>query len=151
MTVQRDKEGFGGARPHGIYSFRDKRGVPCIAVTTARRGRKGGGRRLKILSAHDRNIAYPYLSSVLYEHTGRRFAFDAEGLLDEYHTVSEEVAIQMMLLMEAVKSEVNYDRACALAQAIASMNTCEAAWWRAKHNLIRRPRKVIQALALMYV
>ena len=58
------KSGF-GPRPHGIYSYRDKDGSPCIAVTTARKGKKGGGKRLKVLSGQDRNIVYPYLSSIL--------------------------------------------------------------------------------------
>lgn len=140
-----------GPRPHGIYSYRDKIGAPRISVTAARKRKHGGGRRLKTLKGQDRNIAYPYLSAILHYHTGQRFAFDADGLREEYHPISEDVAIQMTLLMEAVKSEPDYDRACALAQAVASMTTCEAAWWRAKHNLRHRPRRVMQALALMYV
>ena len=150
-TQKTDRKSGFGPRPHGIYSHRDKHGSPCIAVTTARKGKKGGGKRLKVLSGQDRNIVYPYLSSILRDHTGQHFAFDAEVMPDEYHTVSESVAIQMLLLMDAVKQEPRYERACAMAQAIAAMNTCEAAWWRAHHNLKHRPRKVMKALALMYV
>jgi hypothetical protein len=102
------------------------------------------------LTGHLRNLAYPYLSSIFFDHTGRRFAFDAESLPSEYHTISEEAAIQMILLMEAVSSEPRYDRANSLAEAIAGMNHCEAAWWYAHHRNRSRPRKVMQALALMH-
>lgn len=139
-----------GPRPHAVYSDRDGRGNPRIAITLPRKGRKGGGKRIRTLTGTLRNVAYPYLSSILYDHAGRRFAFDADCLPSEYHAVSEECAIQMLLLMDAVRSEPRYDRAKALAEAIAAMNHCEAAWWYAHHCNRSRPRRVMQALALMH-
>ena len=138
-----------GPRPHGVFSDRDKRGNSRISVTLPRKG-KAGGKRLRTLTGHLRNIAYPYLSRILYDHTGQHFAFDAKGLTSEYHTVSEAAAIQMMLLMDAVRSEPRYRRALSLAEAIAGMNHCEAAWWYAHHCNRSRSRRVIQALALMH-
>lgn len=138
-----------GPRLHGVYSDRDRQDNPRIAVTLPRRGR-GGGKRLRTLTGYARNVAYPYLSTILYDHTGRRFAFDAESLSREYHTISEEAAVQMLLLMDAVRSEPRYDRAKALAEAIAAMNHCEAAWWYAHHCNRSRPRRVLEALALMH-
>ena len=138
-----------GPRPHAVYSDRDRSGNPRIAVTLPRKGR-GSGRRLRTLTGHLRNIAYPYLSSILYDHTGRRFAFDADSLSSEYYTISEEAAVQMLLLIDAIRSEPRFDRASALAEAIASMNHCEAAWWYAHHCNRSRPRRVLQALALMH-
>ena len=138
-----------GPRPHGVYSDRDRHGNPRIAVTLPRKGR-GSGRRLRTLTGHLRNIAYPYLSSILYDHTGKRFAFDAKALTSEYHIISEDAAIQMLLLMDAVRSEPKYDKAISLAEAIAGMNHCEAAWWYAHHCNRSRPRQVLQALALMH-
>ena len=138
-----------GPRPHGVYSDRDRKGNPRISVTLPRKGR-GSGRRLRTLTGHLRNIAYPYLSSILYDHTEKRFAFDAQSLSSEYHTISEGAAVQMLLLIDAVRSEPRFDRAKALAEAIASMNCCEAAWWYAHHCNRSRPRRVIQALALMH-
>ena len=123
-----------GPRPHGVYSDRDRHGTPRMSVTRARRGRRGGGRPLKTLTGHDRNIAYPYLSHIYFDHTGKHFEFDEKLLADEYLTISEDVAIQMMLLMEAVRCEPIYNRAVAMAQAISAMNTCEAAWWYAHHK-----------------
>ena len=139
-----------GPRPHGVYSNRDSHGNPRIAVTLPRKGRKGGGKRLRTLTGNLRNIAYPYLSSILYDHTGKRFAFEADSLFSEYHTISEECAIQMLLLMDAVRSEPQYNRAKALAEAIAAMNHCEASWWYAHHCNRSRPRRVMRALALMH-
>ena len=138
-----------GPRPHGVYSDRDRNGNPRIAVTLPRNGR-GSGRRLRTLTGHLRNIAYPYLSSILYDHTGKRFAFDAKALTSEYHIINEDAAIQMLLLMDAVRSEPKYDKAISLAEAIAGMNHCEAAWWYAHHCNRGRPRRVLQALALMH-
>ena len=138
-----------GPRPHGIYSDLDRHGNPRIAITLPRKGNRGG-KRLRTLTGHARNIAYPYLSSILYDHTGRRFVFDVDSLHREYHTISEEAATQMLLLMDAVRSEPRYYRAKALAEAIAEMNYCEAAWWYAQHCNRGRPRRVMQALALMH-
>ena len=56
----------------------------------------------------------------------------------------------MLLLLDAVRSEPRYDRAKSLAEAIAAMNHCEAAWWYADHRNRGRPRRVMQALALMH-
>ena len=130
-------------------SFSHDHGNRRIAVTLPRKGR-GGGKRLPTLTRHARNVAYPYLSTILYDHTGRCFAFDAESLSSEYHTISEEAAIQMLLLLDAVRSEPRYDRAKSLAEAIAAMNHWEVAWWYAHHRNRGRPRRVMQALALMH-
>ena len=138
-----------GPRPHGVFSDRDRHGNPRIAVTLARKGR-GGGKRLRTLTGLARDIAYPYLSNVLYDHTGRRFAFDAEGLSSEYHVISEEAAIHMLLLMDAVRSEPDSRKATSLAQAVSGMNHCEAAWWYANSRNRSHPRRVMQALALMH-
>ena len=139
-----------GPRPHGVYISRNKRGVPQIAVTRARRGRKGGGKRIKTLVGYDRDIAYPYLSSIFYDHTGKRFRFDTDALTDEYHTISEDAAIHMLLLMDAVKQEASRRKAQRMARAIVNMHHCEARWWHAHHTNKHRPRKVMQALELMY-
>ena len=57
----------------------------------------------------------------------------------------------MLLLMDAVKGEPRTERAQKLGAAIADMHNCEASWWWACHQNRSRPRKVIQALELMYV
>ena len=135
-----------GPRPHEVYSDRDKDGIARIAVAKPQKGKS-----LKILAGRDRDIAFPFLSHIYFDHTGKRFKFEEKNLANERLTISEDTAIQMMLLMDAVSSEEDYHKATNMAQAISAMNTCEASWWYAHHNLRHRPRKVLQALELMYV
>ena len=59
-------------------------------------------------------------------------------------------AHQMLLAMHAVKDAKDARQAGALAAAVARMHNCEAGWWYALHTNRHRPRKVLQALALLY-
>ena len=136
-----------GPRPHGIYSDWDFHGNPRIAVTRQRKGKRGG-LGLKVLTGTARNIAFPFLSAILHESIGQHLSNDADGMLCEYHAISESTAIHMMLLMEAIRSEPNYVKSIALAEAVVCMNDCEANWWYAHHRY--RPRKVMKAMALMH-
>ena len=139
-----------GANPHGVYLDRDRNGVPRVSVCRARKRNRGRGSLRMAIVGSDRDIAYPYLSSILYDHTGKRFRFDEVDLSEEYHAISEQGAIQMMLLMDAVRGESRFSEATALARAIAAMNHCEAGWWWAQFKMKHRPRRVMRALALMY-
>lgn len=133
---------------YGLYLDRDRRGNTRIALTLPRKGKRGG-RRLRTLSGENRNIAYPYISDILFINSGRRLIFDSKSLRDEYREFGEEVGIQIRLLMEAVRSESDRQKAVELARAIAAMNYCEAAWWHAHHRSRSRPERVLEALALM--
>ena len=136
---------------HAIYLDQDPVGTSRISVTLARRGRRGGGKRIKSLAGRDRDIAYPHLSTILWNHYGKRLETAAQDLPPgEYHPISEIAATQMLLLMDAVKGEPKTERAQRLAAAIADMHNCEASWWWACHQNRSRPRKVIEALSLMY-
>ena len=138
-------------RTHAIYLDHDPVGTPRISVTTARKGRRGGGRRIKSLTGRDRDIAYPHLSTVLWNHRGTWLETEALDLPPgEYHPISEVAAVQMLLVMEAVKGEPKTERAQKLGAAIADMHNCESSWWWACHQNRSRPRKVLQALELMY-
>ena len=53
---------------HAIYLDQTAAGVPRVSVTLARRGRRGGGRRLKTLSGANRDIAYRHLSAILWNY-----------------------------------------------------------------------------------
>ena len=136
---------------HALYLDQTPTGSPRISVTQARRGRRGGGRRLLSLTGHHRDLAYPHLSTILWNCHGRRLRTVADDLPPgEYHPVSETAAIPMLLLMDAVKAEPDTAKAQRLAAAIADMHPCESAWWWACHRNRSRPRQVLQALALMY-
>ena len=136
---------------HAIYLDQDRVGNPRVSVTLARQGRRGGGKRVRSLTGRDRDVAYPHLSTILWNHYGKRLQTAERDLPPgEYHPVSEAAATQMLLLMDAVKAEPRTEQAQRLGAAIADMHNCEASWWWACHQNRSRPRKVIQALALMY-
>ena len=136
---------------HAIYMDHDQVGNSRISITLARRGRRGGGRRIRSLTGRDRDVAFPHLSTILWNHQGKRLETEAMDLPPgEYHPISEVAATQMLLLMDAVREEPKTERAQKLAAAIADMHNCEASWWWACHQNRSRPRKVIQALSLMY-
>ena len=140
------------AETHAIYLDQTLAGEPRLAVTWARRGAKGAGKRIRSLVGINRDIAYSHLSTILWNHYGKRSETVENDLPPgEYHAVTEVVATQMLLLMDAVKNEPSTEKAQKLASAISNMHNCEASWWWACHQNRNRPRKVIQALSLMYV
>ena len=139
-----------GPRPHGVYSDRDRRGNARISVTLPRKGRRGG-KRLRTLTGHPRNIVYPYLSRILFDHTGRHFSFDAKGLTNEYHTISEDAAVQMLLLMDAVRLEPKYKKAVSLGRGHCRNEPLRS---RVVVRAPLQPEQIVaaclQALALMH-
>ena len=115
---------------HAIYLDRDPLGNPRVSVTLARRGRRGAGKRIKSLTGRDRDVAYPHLSTILWNHHGKQLETADQDLPPgEYHSISEVAATQMLLLMDAVKEEPKTEYAQRLAAAIADMHNCEASWW----------------------
>lgn len=136
---------------HAIYLDLTPAGLPRVSITRARKGRRGGGRRLMSLTGRDRDLAYPHLSTILHNYYDKRLRTVADDLPPgEYHPVSEICATQMLLLMEAVKAAQKPIKAQRLGAAVADMHNCESSWWYACHRNRSRPRKVLAALELMY-
>lgn len=136
---------------HAVYADRSKTGAPRVAVTHARKGRRGGGRRILTLTGADRDAAHQALSDILRAHTGKRLRPLADvAPRGEYHAINEYCANHMLLAMRAVKDAEDARRGRALAAAVARMHDCEAGWWYALRANRRRPRKVMQALELIY-
>lgn len=136
---------------HAIYLDQTPAGVPRVSITLARKGKRNGGKRLLSLTGRQRDWAYPHLSTILWNHYGKRLATVLDDLPPgEYHPVSEICATQMLLVLEAVKATEPAGSAQRLAAAIAEMHPTESSWWWACHHNRSRPRKVLQALALMY-
>ena len=52
---------------HAIYLDHDQVGNPRVSITLARRGRRGGGKRIRSLTGRDRDVAYPHLSTISVE------------------------------------------------------------------------------------
>ena len=68
----------------------------------------------------------------------------------QYHPISEEEAVQIRLLMDAMEHTETSKKADSLGRAIADMHPCESSWWYACAQNRNRPRKVLEALTLMY-
>ena len=138
-------------KTHAVYLDHSPAGAPRIAVTLARKGRKGGGRRIFTLTGPERDAAYNALSGILYAHTGQRLRTIADSLPPgEYHAFNEYCARQMLLAMHAVRDANDLPKGRRLADAIARQHDCEAGWWYALYTNRHRPRKVMQALELIY-
>ena len=136
---------------HAIYLDLSSTGAPRIAVTLARKGKKGGGRRVFTLTGAERDAAYSALSDILYDHTGNRLLTVADDLPPgEYHAFNEYCANQMLLAMHAVKDAGDPQKGRKIAEAVARQHDCEAGWWYALYTNRHRPRKVMQALELIY-
>ena len=92
------------ALTHAVYLDRTATGAARIAVTYARKGRRGGGRRIMSLAGRDRDVAYPHIAAILWNYYGKRLRTVADDLPPgEYHAVSELCAAQMLLAMEVVE------------------------------------------------
>ena len=136
---------------HAVYLDHSPTGAPRIAVTLARKGKRGGGKRLLTLTGSERDAVYHAISDILFDHTGARLRTVTDDLPPgEYHTVNEYCANQMLLAMHAVREARNIWQGSKLADAIARQHDCEAGWWYALYTNRHRPRKVMQALELIY-
>ena len=139
---------------HGVY-FTASRGEGLfVHVTHARRGRTGGGRRIAeaSLPPEDLGLSYGALRSVLAEQEGVELPPDIRDLPSEtYIPMSTPTATQLRLLITAVRRAESRRKARRLANAIGDMHDCEAGWWHACLENRHRPRRVLDALELMYV
>ncbi len=138
---------------HGVY-FPASRGEGLSAhITRARRGRTGGGRRIAeaSLSPEDLGLSYSAMRSVLAEQEGVSLPPDIRDLPpDTYIPTSAPTATQLRLLIAAVRRADSRHKARRLADAIGDMHDCEAGWWHACLENRHRPRRVLDALELMY-
>ena len=136
---------------HAVYLDHSPTGAPRIAVTLARKGRKGSGKRLLTLTGAQRDAVYNAISGILYDHNGERLRTVADDLPPgEYHLVNEYCANQMLLAMQAVRYAGDTRRGSQLADKIARQHDCEAGWWYALYTNRHRPRRVMRALELIY-
>lgn len=138
---------------HGVY-FPASRGEGLSAhITRARRGRTGGGRRIAeaSLSPENLGLSYSAMRSVLAEQEGVSLPPDIRDLPpDTYIPTSAPTATQLRLLIAAVRRADSRHKARRLADAIGGMHDCEAGWWHACLQNRHRPRRVLDALELMY-
>ncbi len=139
---------------HGVYFTASRGEGLSVHVTHARRGRTGGGRRIAeaSLPPEDLGLSYDAMRSVLTEHEGVKLPPSIRNLPSEtYIPIGAPTATQLRLLITAVRRADSRHKARRLANAIGNMHDCEAGWWQACLENRHRPRRVLDALELMYV
>ena len=138
---------------HGLY-FTESGGEGLfVHVTHARRGRTGGGRRIAeaSLPPEDLGLSYSAVRSVMAEHEGVDLPPSIRDLPSgTYIPMGAPTATHLRLLMAAVRRAESRRKARRLADAIGGMHDCEAGWWHACLENRHRPRRVLDALELMY-
>ena len=119
---------------HAVYADRSKTGAPRVAVTYARKGRRGGGRRILTLTGADRDAAHQALSDILRAHTGKRLRPLTDAApCGEYHAINEYCANHMLLAMRAVKDAKD-------ARRVSGSETTRCKRWNMKVSLLHANR-----------
>ena len=131
----------------GIYLHADRRGILCISVTRASTtGRHKPGRRLSTLRGLERDIAYPHLAAILRNEEDINLA----GQNGEYHPIDETTASHLQLAMMAVREIDDTAQAQYLGRIVAEMHNAEARWQYAHYRDRKRPKNIIDAIALVW-
>ena len=144
MTLMRETP-----KDHGLLLDHDPRGNRRLSVTRAGKTPRRNGRRLQYATGPLYQRCVQHISTILWQHHGQRLRPQEESPR-QYHPISEEAAVQIRLILDAVRGTPRPDQAERLARAIAAMHPCESSWWYACHQNRRRPRKVLDALTLLY-
>ena len=136
-------------KDHGLLLDHDPQGKRRLSITLAGRTSKRNGRRLQNAVGDLYDRCFQPASTVLWKMQGKRLQpQDIEAR--QYYPISEEEAVQIRLLMDAVERTGTSGEAESLGRAIADMHPCESSWWYACARNRNRPRKVLEALTLMY-
>ena len=144
MTLMRETP-----KDHGLLVDHDPKGNRRISITLAGKSSRKNGRRLQYATGELYQRCFQHVSTILWNHFGVRLSPQDE-VGRQYYPITEEAAIQMRLLLNAVAGVRQEDQAESLARAIADMHPCESSWWYACLKNRNRPRRVLDALALMY-
>ncbi|MYC29662.1 MAG: hypothetical protein F4X65_06175 [Chloroflexi bacterium] len=137
------------SKDHGLLLDHDAKGRRRLTVTLAGRSARRNGRRLQSATGEQYERCFQPASTVLWKMQGKRLRPQDEEAR-QYHPVTEEEAVQVRLLMDAMRHVETPGEADALGRAISGMHPCESSWWYACARNRNRPKKVMAALALMY-
>ena len=145
MTLMRETP-----KDHGLLLDHDPKGNLRLSVTLAGRSSRKNGRRLQYASGALYNRCVQHASTILWNHHGTRLQPQEEAGR-QYHPITEEAAVQIRLLLDAVSRHRNEptrrndwpapSRICTLAKAVGGTPATRT---------VTVPRKVLDALALMY-
>ena len=95
------------------------------------------------------NRSFHHASTIVWNHHGLRLE-PQDQVAKQYHPISEETAAHVRLLLDAITRTTTTNSADSLARAIADMHPSESSWWYACTQNRGRPRRVLDALTLMY-
>ena len=136
-------------KDHGLLLDHNPKGMRRISITLAGRTAGRNGHRLQNAVGEQYDRCFQPASTVLWKMQGKRLQpQDVEA--KQYYPISEEEAVQIRLLMDAVGHVETIKEAESLGRAISDMHPCESSWWYACARNRNRPRKVLEALTLMY-
>ncbi len=144
MTLRRETP-----KDHGLLLDHDSKGNRRLSVTLAGKSARKNGRRLQYATGTLYTRSVQHASAILWNHHGQRLR-PQEAAGRQYHPITEEAAVQVRLLLDVVAGTQRADKAERLARAVANLHPCESSWWYACHKNRNRPRRVLDALALMY-
>ena len=136
-------------KDYGLLLDHDRQGNRRLSITLAGKSPRRNGRRLQYATGPLYQRAFQHISTILWQHHGQRLR-PPEIAGRQYHPLTEDAAIQIRLLLDAVANAKDAAQGERLARAIANMHPCESSWWYACHRNRHRPRRVLAALALMY-
>ena len=120
MTLMRETP-----KDHGLLLDHDPRGNRRLSVTLAGKSPRKNGRRLQYATGTLYQRCVQHVSTILWNHHGQRLQpQDQAGR--QYHPITEEAAVQIRLLLEAVTSTERADKAEQLARAIADLHPAKA-------------------------
>ena len=134
---------------HGLLLDHDTKGQRRITVTLAGKSARTSGRRLQQAAGDQYERCFQPASKVLWKMQGKRLQ-TLDQKARQYHPISEEEAVQIRLLMDAMDHVETAQEADSLGRAIGDMHPCESSWWYACAANRNRPRRVLEALRLMY-
>ena len=136
-------------KDHGLLLDHDPTGRRRLSVTRASKSARRNGRRLQSATGDQYDRCLQPASTVLWKMQGKRLQpQDVEP--KQYHPISEEEAVQIRLLMDAMQHIDKPQQAESLGRSIGEMHPCESSWWYACARNRSRPRRVLEALTLMY-
>ena len=144
MTLMRETP-----RDFGLLLDHDPHGNRRMSVTLAGKSPRKNGRRLQYATGPLYRQCFQHVSTILWNQEGQRLQ-PQQAANRQYHPITEETAVQIRLLLDAVNQTENRNRAENLARAIADLHPCESSWWYACHKNRNRPKRVLEALTLMY-
>ena len=136
-------------KDHGLLLDHDPKGKRRLSITMAGKSPRKNGRRLQYATGTLYQRCFHHVSTILWNYSGQRLTPQDEAAR-QYHLITEEAAVQIRLLLDAVSVTERPEKAERLARAVADLHPCESTWWYACTQSRGRPRKVLTALALMY-